>query len=91
MVAPLLSIKSTIQLSRLAMINSESMGIEEISGSDVNVSRHPDLWVNESCEVGDPLIVSAGMDVLTSGASGAGFSGLSFLLNANFGLAPVEV
>lgn len=38
----LLSIKSTIQLSRLAIINSESMGIGE-PGSDVEVSKHPDL------------------------------------------------
>jgi len=84
------SIKSTIQLSRSAMINSESMVIEETSGSDAKVSRHPDLEVNERCEVGD-LIVSAGIGALTSGASGVGFSDLSFRLNTNLGLVPVEV
>jgi len=84
------SIKSTIQLSRLAMISSESMGIEEVSGSDVKVSKHPDLEVSERCEAGDLLIISAGMGALTSGASGMGFSGLSFRLNANFGLIPAE-
>jgi len=83
--------KSTTQLSRLAMINSESMGIEEVSGSDANVSRHPDLEVNERWGVSDLLIVSAEMGGLTSGASGVGFLGSPFRLNANFGLVPAEV
>ena len=72
------------------MVNSESMGIE-VSGSDAKVSKHPDLEVNEGCEAGDLLIISGGVGVLTSGASGVGFSDLSFRLNANFGLTPAEV
>lgn len=83
--------KSTIQLSRLAMISSESMGIEETSGSDAKVSKHPDFEVNERCGAGDPLIISAGIGASTSGASGADLSDLSFRLNANFGLIPAEV
>jgi len=71
------------------MINSESMGTEEASRSDANVSKHPDLEDNERCGVGDLLIVSAGTGVLTS--SEAGFSDFSFRLNANFCLVPVEV
>jgi len=90
-VALSLSIKSTIQLSRLAMINSESMGTEEASRSDAKVSKHPDLEDSEKCEVGDLLNVSAGTGVLTSGVSDVGFSDFSFRLNANFGLMPVEV
>lgn len=73
------------------MTNSESMGIEEASGSDVKVSKHPDLEVNERCEVDDLLIVCARMGCLASDASGVGFSDLSLRLNANFGLVPVEV
>ena len=86
-----LSIKSTIQLSRLVMINSESMGREEASGSDVKVSEHPDLEVSKRCEVGDLLIVSAEIGDSTSGVSGAGFLDPPFRLNANFGLVPAEV
>jgi hypothetical protein len=86
-----LSIRSTIQLSRLAMINSESMGIEQVSGSDAKVSKHPDLEVKERCELGDLLIISAGIGVLASGGSGMDLSDLSFRLNANFGLMPAEV
>ena len=41
--------------------------------------------------MGDVLIVSAGIGVLTSGASGVGVLDFSFRLNANFGLIPVEV
>ena len=85
-----LSIKSTMQLLRLVMINSESMGIEEAPGSDVKVSKHPDLEVSERCEAGNLLIVSAGMDALTSGGSDVGALDFSFRLNANFGLVPVE-
>ena len=91
MVGLSLSIKSTIQLSRLVMINSESMGREDASGSDVKVSEHPDLEVSKRCEVGDLLIVSVGRGALTSGASGVVFSAFSFRLNANFGFVPVEV
>ena len=87
----LLSNKSTTQLSRLAMISSESMGIEGASGSDAKVSKHPDLEVNERCEVGDLLIVSAEIGGSTSGASGAGFLDPPFRLNTNFGLVPAEV
>ena len=72
------------------MIKSESMGLGGASGSDAKVSKHPDLEVNEGCEAGNLLIVSAGMGTSSSGASGGGFSGLSFRLNANFGLAPAE-
>ena len=72
------------------MISSESKGIEEVSGSDAKVSKHPDLEVNERCEAGDLLVISAGISVLTSGVSGAGFSDLSLRLNANFGLIPAE-
>ena len=86
-----LSNMSTIQRSRLEMINSESMGIEGTSGSDAKVSKHPDLEVSERCEVGDLLIVSAEIGGSTSGASGAGFLDPPFRLNANFGLVPAEV
>src|ERR1700753_2608843 len=85
MVALLPSIKSTIQWSRLVMINSESMGIEEASRSDVRVSKHPDLEVNERCEVGDLLVVSAGTDASTCGGSDGGFSDLSLRLNEKLG------
>ena len=72
------------------MIKSESIGLEEVSGNDAKVSKHPDWEVNEGCEAGNLLIVSAGTGTFSSGASGVGFSGLSFRLNANFGLAPAE-
>lgn len=85
-----LSAKSTIQLSRLAMIKSESVGIEETPGSDTKVSKHPDLEVKERYEVGDLSIVSAGIGTLSSGTWCVGFSDLSFRLKANFGLVPVE-
>ena len=90
MVALSLSIKSTMQLSRLAMINSESMGTEEASENDAEVSKHLDSEVNERYEVGDLLVASAGIGALTSGASGVAFPDF-FRLNANFGLAPAEV
>lgn len=90
MVVLSLSIKSTTQLLRLVMINSESMGIEEAPGSDVKVSKHPDLEASERCEVGNLLIASAGIGVVTSGASGVGALSFSFRLNANFGLVPAE-
>ena len=83
--------KSTIQLSRLAMTKSESMGIGEASGNDVKVSKHSDLEVKERCGVDDLLIVSGEIGSLTSGASGTAFLGSPFRLNANFGLVPVEV
>jgi len=83
--------KSTTQLSRLAMINSESMGIEGVFGSDAKVSKQPDLEANERCEVGDLLIVSVEIGGLTCGGSGVGFLDSPFRLNANFGFVPVEV
>jgi len=83
--------KSTIQVSRLAMINSESMGMEGASGSDAKVSKHPDLEASERCGAGDLLIVSAEIGGSTSGAPGVGFLDPSFRLNANFGLVPAEV
>ena len=91
MVALPLSIKSTIQLSRLVMINSESMGIEEEPGSDMRVSKDPDLEVKERCELSDAFVVTAGMSVSTSGKPNGGFSGLSLRLKVNFGFVPVEV
>lgn len=66
------------------------MGVEEASGSDVRVSKHPDFEANEKCEVGDLLIVSTGICGWTSGMSDEGFSGLSLRLNANFGFIRVE-
>jgi hypothetical protein len=85
------SIKSTIQSSRPVMINSESMGMEEASGNDARVSKHPDLEANMRFELDDLLIVSAGICASTSGRSDRRFSGLSLRLNANFGFVPVEV
>ena len=85
-----LSAKSTIQLSRLAMIKSESIGVDETPGSDAKVSKHPDLEVKERYEVGDLSIVSAGIGALSSGTWCVGFSDLSFRLKANFCLVPVE-
>lgn len=73
------------------MINSESMGVEEASGNDVRVSKHPDLEANKRCELDDLLIVSVSIGASISGTSGGGFSDLALRLNANFGLAPVEV
>lgn len=72
------------------MIKSESIGLGEVSGNDAKVSKHPDLEANGGCGAGNLLIVSAGTGPLSSGVSGAGFSGLSFRLNANLGLAPAE-
>jgi hypothetical protein len=72
------------------MINSESMKVEEESGSGMGVGKHPDFEVNERCEVGGLLIVSAGIGVSTSVTSDGGFSDLSLRLKANFGFAPAE-
>lgn len=90
-VTVLLSTKSTIQLSRSVMINSESMGIEEASRSDVRVSKHLDLDVNERWGVANSLVVPVGGGGPTAGVIDGGSSDLSLRLNVNFGFVPVDV